>query len=196
MEEMIKHHIENFGGKMKQIIEYSELLSDNNFLSWFLMTNFPEGIDNSSESSLLELIQENCILDKAWIDNLTGYYEGIFDENDGYIHTPKAIIIKLSTGDNFFVEFHPGDTIYYINDNMIGCTGAAYAIRKISLTQFFEYTSTLNDTEKIFLLPMIKISFTEKNEFINVIKSILCKVNFQVCSLDDVCTCILENCLE
>ena len=70
---------------MKQIIEYVELLSNSNFIPWFLMTNFPEGIDNSKECSLTELIQEKCILDKDWIDNLTNYYDGVFDENDGYI---------------------------------------------------------------------------------------------------------------
>ena len=71
---------------------------------------------------MTELIQEKCILDKDWIDNLTSYYDGVFDENDGYVDTPKAVAIKLSNGDEFCVEFHPGDTIYYINDVQIGCT--------------------------------------------------------------------------
>ena len=61
---------------------------------------------------MTELIQEKCILDKDWIDNLTSYYDGVFDENDGYVDTPKAVVIKLSNGDEFCVEFHPGDTIY------------------------------------------------------------------------------------
>lgn len=181
---------------MKQIIEYKKLLSDSNFIPWFLMTSFPEGIDNSKECSLIELIQEECILDKEWINNLTGYYDGVFDENDGYIDKPKAVVIKLSNGDEFCVEFHPGDTIYYINDNQIGCTGPSYMIRNISLTQFYEYTSNMNDSEKIFLLPMIKIAFEEKDELANVIKSILSAVDLQGCSIEDVCTCILENSLE
>ena len=181
---------------MKQIIEYSELLWNSNFVSWFLMTNFPEGIDNANDYSLLEMIQENCILDKGWIDSLTGYYDGVFDEKDGYVDNPNAIKLKLATGDDFFVEFHPGDTIYYINDEEIGCTGPNYVIRKISLTRFCEYTSNMNDREKLFLLPMLKISFVEKDELINVINSILCKVNLQGCSIDDISICILENCLE
>ncbi len=28
-----------------------------------------------------------------------------FNENDGYIDTPKAVVIKLSNGDEFCVEF-------------------------------------------------------------------------------------------
>lgn len=181
---------------MRQIVEYSKLLLNNNFVIWFLMTNFPEGIDSSKDYSLLEMIQENCVLDEVWINNLTGYYEGVFDEHDGYVDTPKTIKLKLSTGDDFFVEFHPGDTIYYINDDRIGCTGPDYEIRKISLLQFFKYTNNMGDEQKIFLLPMIKISCTEKEELNNVIKSILHTVDLQECNIDDVCTCILENCLE
>ena len=181
---------------MKQIIEYVELLSNSNFIPWFLMTNFPEGIDNSKECSLSELIQEKCILDKDWIDNLTSYYDGVFDENDGYIDTPKAVVIKLSNGDEFCVEFHPGDTIYYINDIQIGCTGPSYMIRNISLAQFYEYTSNMNDSEKIFLLPMVKITLEEKDALAKVIKLILSTADLQGCSIEDVCTCILENNLE
>lgn len=160
------------------------------------MTNFPEGIDNSKECSLMELIQETCIIDKEWIDNLTGYYDGVLDENDGYIDIPKAVVIKLSHGDEFCVEFHPGDTIYYINDRQIGCTGPSYMIRTISLARFYEYTSNMNDSEKIFLLPMVKIAFEEKEELTNVIKLILSTADLQGCSIEDVCTCILENSLE
>ena len=114
---------------------------------------------------MTELIQEKCILDKDWIDNLTSYYDGVFDENDGYVDTPKAVAIKLSNGDEFCVEFHPGDTIYYIN-------------------------------EKIFLLPMVKITLEEKDELAKVIKLILSTADLQGCSIEDVCTCVLENNLE
>ncbi|MDE6053434.1 MAG: hypothetical protein K2G55_06690, partial [Lachnospiraceae bacterium] len=79
---------------MKQIIEYSDLISNDNFMPWFFMTNFPEGIDKLKDCSLFEIIQENCILDETWVDNLTGYYEGVLDENDGYVENPKAIMIK------------------------------------------------------------------------------------------------------
>ena len=67
---------------------------------------------------------------------------------DGYVDTPKAVAIKLSNGDEFCVEFHPGDTIYYINDIQIGCTGSSYMIRNISLAQFYEYISNMNGRVK------------------------------------------------
>ena len=62
---------------------------------------------------MTELIQEKCILDKDWIDNLTSYYDGVFDENDGYVDTPKAVAIKLSNGDEFCVESSWGYDILY-----------------------------------------------------------------------------------
>ncbi len=181
---------------MKQIIRCDELFINSNFIPWFLMTNFPEGIDTYKDISLSEIIQEKYDIDRKWIDNLTGYYDGIFEENDGYIDTPKAVLISLSNGDKFCVEFHPGDTIYYINENEIGCTGPSYFIRKISLEQYFEYTSNMNTSEKIFLLPMLKIVPDEKDVLANEIKSVLSTFNLQKDCLDDVSVCILENCLE
>lgn len=181
---------------MKKSIEHSELLSNSNFVLWFLMTNFPEGIDDTNDYSLSDMIQEKCILDEEWIDGWIGYYDGVFDENDGYVDTPNTVKLKLATRDVFSLEFHPGDTIYYINDEVIGCTGPHYGIRKISLTRFCEYTCDMNEKDKLFLLPMLKISFGERDKFINLIRSILCELSLQGCSVEDVITCILENCLE
>lgn len=111
---------------------------------------------------MTELIQEKCILDKDWIDNLTSYYDGVFDENDGYVDTPKAVAIKLSNGDEFCVEFHPGDTIYYINDIQIGCTGSSYMIRNISLAQFYEYTSNIMIVKKYFYYQWSRLLWKKK----------------------------------
>ena len=150
---------------MKYIIKSEELLANKNFIPWFLLTSFPEGINNTKEISLIELIQEEYIIDKEWIDWLTGYYDKVFDENDGYVDEPKAIEFKLSNGDVFSIEFHPGDTIYYLNDKQIGCTGPSYKIRNISLSKFHEFTNNMDDKYKVFLLPMVKIESTEEEFF-------------------------------
>ena len=159
--------------EMRQIIGSSELLSNDNFLTWFFMMNFPEGTASSGDHSLFEMMQEDRTVDETWADDLTGYYEGVLDESDGYIEDPKAIMIRLSTGDHFYIEFHPGDTLYYINDNEIGCTGPSYEIRKLSLPQFYAYTRDLGELEKLLLLPMLRIADTEKEELTKVIQSIL-----------------------
>lgn len=181
---------------MRQMIEISELLSNDNFLTWFLMMNFPEGIDPSRDCTLFEMMQEEYTVDETWADDLTGYCEGVLDESDGYIEDPKAIMLRLSTGDYFCMEFHPGDTLYYINDNEIGCTGPSYEIRKLSLPQFYAYTRDLGDLETLFLLPMLRITDTEKEELTKMIQSILGRADFTQYPINDVCTCIVENCLE
>lgn len=181
---------------MRQMIDYLELLHNKCFAAWFLMNNFPEGIDICNDCSIAEIIEENCIIDKTWVDDLTGYYEGVFDENDGYIENPKTINLRLSTGVLLFIEFHPGDTLYYIDRNMIGCTGPDYSIRKILFSQFVEYTKEMNEEEKIFLLPMLRVCNNEKELALNLIETILSNYELQKCKLDKLCECILENCIE
>lgn len=181
---------------MRQIIDHLELLHNKCFGVWFLMNNFPEGIDILNDCSIAEIIAENCKIDKTWIDDLTGYYERVFDENDGYVENPKTIKLRLSTGALLFVEFHPGDTLYYIDRDVVGCTGPDYSIRKILFSQFAEYTKDMNDKEKIFLLPMLKVYNNEKELAINLIKTILSNYELQKCKLTELCECVLENCIE
>ena len=181
---------------MRQIITYSKVLSNKNFILWFLINNFPEGVYDIYDNSIAEIIEDNCVIEKKWIDDLTGYYDGIFDVNDGYIDNPKTINLHLSTGDNYFIEFHPGDTLYYINDKLIGCTGPDYSIKKITLKDFFKYTDTMKSVERLLLLPMIKVCLEEKKIMFDVIRSILQNVDLQNCNINDICVCIFENCLE
>lgn len=181
---------------MKENINYVDLLLNRNFIAWFLSCNFPEAIDNTTDYSLSEIIQENCLIDKSFIDNVTGYYEGVFEESDGYIDNPKCIKYTLDTGDNFCIEFHPGDTIYYINNSQIGCTGPDYSIKKISFSQYIEYTNSRSDIEKFLLLPMLKVISTEKKAVFYLVKNIINQIDLQGCDIEIVCKCILENCLE
>ena len=178
------------------LCDSSSLLTNPHFVRWFLMMNFPEGMDVAEGCSLFELMEEKCTLDTAFIDHLTGYYEGVLEENDGYVDTPKRVIIPLDTGDEFSVEFHPGDTIYFMNGNEIGCTGGHYKIRKLSLAQFLMYTAHMQECRKLFLLPMVKISSGEKENMTKIIQSVICNFDLQACSAEKVCACILENCLE
>lgn len=181
---------------MKNNVNYMDLSSNSKFIMWFLSCNFPEAIDSETDYSLSEIIQENCVIDKKFIDDLTGYYEGVFEENDGYIDHPKCISFDLHTGERYCIEFHPGDTIYYINDMQIGCTGPDYSIKHILLSKFLQYTKDLSEIEKFYLLPMIKIIETEKKDALSLVKTIVNQFDLQGCNVDKVCECIVENCLE
>ncbi len=54
----------------------------------------------------------------------------------------------------------------------------------------------MNDSEKILLLPMVKMDFGEKDELAHVIHLVLSAVDLQGCSIKDVSACIIENCIE
>ncbi|MGM9977379.1 MAG: hypothetical protein ACI33J_01130 [Clostridium sp.] len=41
---------------MRNFIEYSKLLCNNNFVLWFLRNNFPEGINVVNDFSISEII--------------------------------------------------------------------------------------------------------------------------------------------
>lgn len=171
---------------MRQIIEYSKVILNTNFVLWFLMTNFPEGINDATDCSIAEIIEENCELDKVWIDNLTGYYDGVLDESDGYIKEPKTIMLSLTTYDCFFVEFHPGDTLYFLNDQMLGCTGPEYSIRKITFESYLEYIKDMVGLERLLLLPMVKVHQKDKKTLFNIVGAILHGTDLKGCILFDI----------
>jgi len=155
----------------RKIIDHMPLLSNTNFTNWFLMTSFPEGIDTDEDVSLFEIISSSHI-DKDWIDDLTQYYDGVFDEYDGYVECPNAVRLELK-GNEYIIEFHPGDTVYYLNGEQLGSTGPEYFVKKLSLSQFKEFAADLSSKEKIFLLPMLHAVPEEKSEVFQIIDEIM-----------------------
>ncbi|MBO4494459.1 MAG: immunity protein 19 [Clostridiales bacterium] len=155
----------------RKIVDHIQLLSNTSFINWFVMTSFPEGIDVEEDSSLSEMLSSSPI-DKECIHQLTQYYDGVFDEYDGYVECPNAIRLDLN-GNEYDVEFHPGDTVYYLNGEQLGCTGPEYFTKKIPLDQFKEFSQNLSSKEKLFLLPMLKATAEEKEEVFQIIDEIM-----------------------
>ena len=78
----------------RKTVDHISLLSDTDFTNWFLMTNFPEAIDRDEDVSLSELLSTSPV-DKEKIDLLTQYYDGVFDEYDGYVECPNSVRLDL-----------------------------------------------------------------------------------------------------
>lgn len=155
----------------RKTVDHIRLLSNTSFINWFVMSNFPEGIDEEEDISLSEILSSSPI-DKEYIDQLTQFYDGVFDEYDGYVECPNAIRLDLN-GNVYEVEFHPGDTVYYLNGEQLGCTGPEYFTRKIPLDRYREFSDNLSSKEKLFLLPMLKAAVEEKEEVFQIIDEIM-----------------------
>ena len=69
------------------------------------------------------------------------------------------------------IEFHPGDTVYYINDKQIACTGGHYNIQVIP---FKKLLNSIKDKQVfLLLLPLAVIDSPDKDEATQIISDVL-----------------------
>jgi hypothetical protein len=148
-------------------IDFSNL----NFWTGFITTSFPTALDEETDMSLTELMTENGMCDTSWWDNFTKYYDGVLEESDGYVDEPETIICELVPTQILKIEFHPGDTVYYINDKQIACTGGHYNIQVIP---FKKLLNSIKDKQTfLLLLPLAVIDSPNKDEATQIISNIL-----------------------
>lgn len=135
---------------------------NRNFWTGFVTTSFPTALDEETDQSLPEIIEENQAADGKWWGNFTKYYDGVLEDSDGYLDDPETLICDLTATQTLKIEFHPGDTIYYINDKQIACTGGEYHIQIFPLADLLNFTGSKND-KRIFLLllPLTIVSSQE-----------------------------------
>lgn len=169
--------------------------NSKNLLLWFITVNFPEGYDEEQDISFVEFMGENYEFDDNEINMVTQYYDGVFDENDGYVDDPNVIAINLSNGKEFSVAFHPGDIEYYIDDEIIGCTGPHYTIRKIPYEEYVRMVSGLSSFEKLFVLPMVCVTDEHVDMLEEEIELILSDVHIEDTE-NTICSFILANSIE
>ena len=185
---------------MENIVKFNEIKDNNNFWFMFFAYNFPLSLDQETDMSLTEIMEDNYSVDMRWIDDFTGYYDGVIDEGDGYIDDPKRLKIELATGNNLYIEFHPGDTVYLIDNNEIGCTGPHYFVHRIAWSDFKKYSENLSDIEKILLLPMVYIKDEEKKELQNIVYNVLNSLELmkeiEENDYDIICRCIIAHCTD
>lgn len=129
----------------------------------FMATSFPTALDESTDMSLTELIEEHGLSNINWWSNFTKYYDGVLEETDGYIDEPETFIYDLTSTRTLKIEFHPGDTIYYINDKEIACTGGEYSIQIFPFSDLLKYAEEINDNRIFFLLLPITLAIAYNN---------------------------------
>lgn len=148
--------------------------SNKKFWTGFVATSFPLALDEETDMSLPEIIEENKAADIKWWRNFTKYYDGVLEETDGYIDEPETLIYNLTSTQTLKIEFHPGDTVYYINDRQIACTGGEYNIQIFPLTDLLKYAENKRDN-RIFLLllPLTVIGNQDTENATKIISNVL-----------------------
>lgn len=124
---------------------------------------YPNGYDEEKDVSASELMQELYTEEAGnWWEEFTGYYEGVLDESDGYLNEPTTLEETLPQNKVLKIEFHPGDILYFINDEQIGSTGPHWELRTIPYREV-EQLLTLKNGQQLFLL-LLPLAFIEGEE--------------------------------
>ena len=156
----------------RNILSIEEVINKKDFIPWFIMNCFPEGLDEANDMSIYDVIVENYSFNVEWYNQLTNYYDGVFDEGDGYVDNPNAISIPLNNNE-LLIEFHPGDVLFYMNAIEIGRTGPDYNIGVISFNEYIDLTRDLSYETKLFLLPMVGVKECDMLQFREIVESII-----------------------
>ena len=101
---------------MRNIISTEEVICEKDFFAWFIMNCFPEGLDEENDMSIYDVMEDNYSFDMDWFNKFTNYYDGVFEENDGYVDNPNSIRVQLNYHKELIIEFHPGDVIFFMNN--------------------------------------------------------------------------------
>lgn len=171
--------------------------NNKEFWTSFIMVSFPTSLDKDTDMSLSELVEENETINADdWWSEFTKYYDGVFEENDGYIDEPETLIYNLTDTQTLKIEFHPGDIVYYINDRQIACTGPEYNIQIFPFRDLLSYMKLRKDN-RIFLLllPLTVISKQDAKYATKIIAKALSDIfNKRLCNL--FAKCIVYGLIE
>lgn len=157
------------------IYNISDISPENSyFWSYYFSVSFPNAYCENLDMMIDEIIEDIYNLKEIdvsnWVNEFTGYYEGVLDENDGYLDDPNYF--KIDIGNSFIlrIEFHPGDTRYFINDINIGSTGPHWELYCFTWLELINLVKKSEYEDLLFwlLLPMTGIS---KSDDIYKIKS-------------------------
>ena len=183
-----------------KIITSDDVKNDDNFWIFFLFCGFSQGYDEKTDTPISEFLNENYeeYFDMEWSDKFTGYYDGIIDDSDGYVDMPKRLKIDLSTGNKFYIDFHPCDVFYYIDNgyigSRIGSSGADFKLGILSWEDFQKYTADLSDIEKFLIMPMLNAENADTDYFQTLIKSVLRRTPVHEDDIEVLCEMIINHC--
>lgn len=167
--------------------------TNQEFWSFYFHVNFPNGYDEETEMTMGEMVEEIIPINIEWVNSFTQYYDGVFDERDGYLDDPTTLKASLNCTEVLKIEFHPGDVIFFIDEKEIGCTGPHH------ITQSYPYKKLeqlLDDSKGallfLLLLPMAIVETAYLDTACQTIERLLHNI-FPANSCNSLAQCIVHS---
>ena len=182
----------------KNDISLKEISFENTrFWAYFLSVNYPCAYLEAEDCKIYDLVEQVLPINMAWSDEFTQYYDGVMEETDGYLEEPTTLTVPLSSLETLKIEFHPGDTIFFINDEEIGCTGPHWKLRAIPY-QKVKSLLCLEDGELLFqlLLPMAALMPEETADLKPILEKQLLSFGFEQPLLSQTIDCLISGIKE
>lgn len=177
-------------------IDITDLGFENkNFWISFFWVVWQNTYDEQEDKSVCDILDEYCHeMDDyfEWWREFTQYSDEIFEKSNGYLNEPTTLKAELEGGRILKIKFHPGDTIFFIDDKEIGCTGPDYVKVFTVPYRVVERLLHLEYGERLFflLLPMAWIEEDEREEARWKIESLLHNIFAEeICG--DIAKCIV-----
>ena len=177
------------------LILLSDLTFGNTrFWAYFLSTSYPCGLLERTDETMYDLVQQVLPVDTQWSDTFTKSYDGVFEDSDGYLNDPTTLVASLEGDDVLEIEFHPGDTIFYINGEEIGCTGPHWKLWVLSCERIRRLLA-LPDGPVLFqlLLPMAVLTPEEAAEIRPLLLQHLSALGVTPPVLPEMADCLLSG---
>ena len=183
---------------MEHVIILNDILFDNaKFWAYFLSVNYPCAVLEEMEYVMYDLVKQALPVDVKWSEEFTRYYDGVLDETDGYLDNPTTLIAPLDGANTLKIEFHPGDTIFYINEMKIGCTGPHWEIQKIPYDQIKKSLSLENGSVLFqLLLPMAILKPDEIIDIKPILEKQFSNLGFTSSLLSQIIECLISGITE
>ncbi len=176
-----------------------EAIFDNTlFWIYFISISFPNALSENGELTLSDFMFERYDheIAKKWANDFVQYTEDIMDDCDGYVEEPTTLCIILN-GNDYRIEFHPGDTIYYLNQEKIGCTGPEFEIQSITWDLYCNLIDGIEDQRiALLLLPILSLDNSNAKEVENTIFSGLKAINLNPDDFEQIASMIISGILK
>ena len=166
---------------------------NKDFWAYQIATQYSMGCEEY-DTDMSEIMSELLDVNIQWMDDFTQFYDGVFEDNDGYLDNPTFVTLKTSANDIYKIEYHPGDTLYFKNNKKIASTGPHFTSHSLPFNVIEQFLN-LENGRVIFLLllPISTVSDNDKSTAYPLIYQILLSIGIPEDYATKITHCIFEQ---